>query len=532
MSSLLTSKEIKNVNYANVEFGEDTSLMVARPDMSSFCCCLPLPWISVPEGYYALVTRFGKEEICPETDSYVWPSGFHLGLFHKVEHLVTKQSMIFNCPVKGCKTSDNVTVEIDINIVLRVMGDEKGSSVIRKNDDPDNVRKFVHNLTASGLQQQLADAQAEAVRTMARSVTHTEVFGLRSISAKEMEANLNRVKIAATEEFVEDDIDHYSDEQEKKDLEGEHDEIDDEEAMYAVEHSSAMVTKKLKSRLNKQFNSQGIEILEVIIENISLPGDIQNQMSQKTMVISQNAEQRMQHKFDMQVLEQTEAIKMIQQRHKEEAEELRTDGEAKEVEEKLKLDFMKEDAKKEISKIQLQSDRDVGIIKAESSLKVRKINETCKKEIERIELSAKAESAVTYSETAYDVAEIKAKSQLECAQLAASGDKTLFKAEGTSAPKIRTLREYVTNQKKIEVQDALASNDKVVVTGKNGGTAANNLLLAEACISSASKSGTSNGIAELAVASGKADVRLYMAGGESSVARDSAARGYNFKGRM
>ena len=67
-------------------------------------------------------------------------------------------------------------------------------------------------------------------------------------------------------------------------MEGEHDEIDDEEAMYAVEHSSAMVTKKLKSRLNKQFNPQGIEILEVIIENISLPGGIQNQMSQKTMV--------------------------------------------------------------------------------------------------------------------------------------------------------------------------------------------------------------------------------------------------------
>lgn len=40
-----------------------------------------------------------------------------------VSNLVTQQSVVFDMPVKGCKTKDNVTVEIDVAIVFRIMGD-------------------------------------------------------------------------------------------------------------------------------------------------------------------------------------------------------------------------------------------------------------------------------------------------------------------------------------------------------------------------------------------------------------------------
>ena len=497
-TSVLRDLNIRSVMSALVKFGEDSSLMVARPGKPKLCCCLPMCWFTVPEGFYALVTRFGKEELYNDA-SIVWPAGLHVGPpWLRVSHLVTKQSMIFNSPVKGCKTSDNVTVEIDVSIVLRVMGEE----------DPENVRKFVHHLTAMGLTNQLADAQAEAVRTMARSVTHTEVFGLRSISAAEMEENISRIKANAS--FSSDDSEVGG--QEKKDLEGDHDVLDDEEAVFAVEHGAMMVTKNLKNRLNSQFKPQGIEILEVIIENINLPSDIQNQMSQKTMVISQNAEQRMQHKFDMQVLEQTETIKMIKQQHSEEKTELRTDGEAKSLDEQLKLLYMKEKAKKDISKIKLQNSRDVRMIDAESSLQVNKVDQVCAKEVSRIELSAEAESAKAYSDTNFTINVIKAQADLDCAKLSAQADKTMFKAEGMSAPKIRSLNNHITSVKKLEVQGALARNEHVIITGKSGGTSANKILLTDACISNNTKyrRSTNDGIAELALASGKADVRLYM----------------------
>lgn len=34
------------------------------------------------------------------------------------------QSVVFDMPVKGCKTRDNVTVEIDVALVFRIMGDK------------------------------------------------------------------------------------------------------------------------------------------------------------------------------------------------------------------------------------------------------------------------------------------------------------------------------------------------------------------------------------------------------------------------
>lgn len=43
--------------------------------------------------------------------------------WRQVSNLVTKQNVVFDLPVKGCLTRDNVTVEIDVAIVFRIMGD-------------------------------------------------------------------------------------------------------------------------------------------------------------------------------------------------------------------------------------------------------------------------------------------------------------------------------------------------------------------------------------------------------------------------
>src|SRR3546814_7204397 len=43
------------------------------------------------------------------------------------------------------------------------------------------VKKFVFNVTPRGLQNQLCNAMEEAVRGLARSMNHTEVYGLRNV---------------------------------------------------------------------------------------------------------------------------------------------------------------------------------------------------------------------------------------------------------------------------------------------------------------------------------------------------------------
>ena len=96
-----------------------------------------------------------------------------------MSHLVTKSSFVFDIPCKALKSLDNVTIEMDIACVLRIMGDEE------RGEDPDLVAKFVHEVTPRGLQQQLTDAIDEACRVLARSMKHRECYGLRNIVVSE-----------------------------------------------------------------------------------------------------------------------------------------------------------------------------------------------------------------------------------------------------------------------------------------------------------------------------------------------------------
>uniref|UniRef100_A0A7S2UGS3 Band 7 domain-containing protein n=1 Tax=Attheya septentrionalis TaxID=420275 RepID=A0A7S2UGS3_9STRA len=517
----LTSNDIRSVGAANEEFGSDTSLIVARPG-GGLCCSFPLFWFTVPEGFYALVARHGKQEKYSES-TYVWPPGLHVGSpWLRVSHLVTKQIMVFNTPVRGCKTKDNVTVQIDVCVTLRVMGGD------HEGDDPENVYKFVHMVTAMGLQQQLTDAQAEAVRTLARSVTHTEVFGLRSVSPEELVgaqgplfsaggAPLTEIMELANEggpNFGRQDselTDKFG--EEKRDLEGEHDAMDPIEAGFNTE-TGASVTDAMRDRLNRQFKPQGVEILDVIIQQITLPEEIEKQMSQKTMVISQNAEQRMQQKYDMLNLSQMEGIKTLKQSQSEAKMELLKDGEFDALQEKLKLQESMARGERSWREIDMQMHVDVDMINAESSLKVQRIQDETTLVVQKIKETSEANADIVRVNAFAEVEEIDAKAELSVAKHQAQADKALFKAEGASAVMNRTLNEHMTSLHRLDAQSALALNDKLIVTGTEGGDAANQFILADAALRDIKKRDPSSEqersviLSELAVASGQAQIRL------------------------
>lgn len=530
----LSSQNIPNVGNANETFGNDSTLLVARPGRTR----CQLFWFTIPEGFYALVSRHGAD-VDYEDGAPVWPPGLHIGPpWLKVSHLVTMQSMVLQTPIKGCKTKDNVTVGIDMALVLRVMGEKD-----REGDDPKNVRKFVHMVTAMGLQQQLQDAQAEAVRTLARSVTHTEVFGLRNVSSLELQGvtdKLNKNSVPASapstvsfddeiaepmsyisligeEDVVSDDL------QEQKDCIGDHDEDDELEADLAVERG-ASVTELMKRRLNQQFQPQGVEIIDVIIENISLPKEIQSQMSQKTMVISQNAEQRMQQKHDLLVLEQNEAVITLKQSHQEQKLEMMKDGRQKANLLNLELDHERALGNSCLKQIGTKMIVDVSLTISESDLKVQRIYDTTQLESERILLEAEEKCTRLYSNTLAETQDVEAKADLKCAQLQTIGDKAIFKAEGEIAPKMKQYNDHYTNMQKIGVQESLSKNDKLVVTGISGGEAANRLVMADAALSAVkekyldqnneksskklSSAERSSLLSELGIASGNAQVRI------------------------
>lgn len=506
-TATLASVNIHDAGEANTVFGGDTSVMVARP--GKICCIFPLFWFTIPEGFYALVTRHGAHEDYVDSKgnkSPVWPSGLHAphSPWLKVSHLVTKQAILFNTQIKGCKTKDNVTAFIDVSMILRVMGDDPE---VTPGDDPQNVFKFVHEVTPVGLQAQLQDAQAEAVRTLARSVYHTEVFGLRNVSHSELEGVQEKL-------FSGEAMDRGgATTQEEKDLVGEHDYYDNLEAGFNVE-AGASVTEAMKIRLNRQFNTQGIEILDVVIKDIMLPDLIQSQMSQKTMVISQNAMQRMQQKHAMQSLLQEEEVKTLNQTHELDAKELIKDGEYDTMMAQFKMYQLHAENDRNIQSIETQMSIDVELVNVESNLTVQRIEDETRMETEKIREQSKADGEVNIANTKAEVDILMAKGELEVAKNDAKGEKAIFKAEGIAAPLNRKLNDHISNMYLLKAQYALAENEKLVIIGTKGGSAANSLLQADAALSSVPEDledqSRESILAEMAIATGRGDVRIMM----------------------
>merc|ERR1712232_207242 len=315
----------------------------------------------------------------------------------------------------------------------------------------------------------------------------------------------------------EEDVIDSIDVQEQKDIMGDHDDDDEIEAVYATEHG-ATVTDVLKRRLNKQFKPQGVEIVDVIIEHISLPSSIQSQMSQKTMVISQNAEQRMQQKHDLLVLEQDEAIITLRQSHAEQKLEMIKDGKQKASVMNLELEHERSLGKASLRRIVTNGNVDVSLTNSESALTVQRIYYDSLLEEKRIKFEAEEKSTILDANTSAKTRDIDAKADLKCAELQASADLMVFKAEGESASKMKTFNDHHTNMQKIGVQESLAQNEKLVVTGISGGNAANRLVLADAALKAIKENPNSTYdistaerstiLSELAVASGKAEVRI------------------------
>ncbi|KAF4321621.1 hypothetical protein BBO99_00000743 [Phytophthora kernoviae] len=257
------------------------------------------PYIRVPEGMYALVQNQGRElnHTKDGMKSPVWPAGFHwAGPWTQVSHLVTKQFIVFETPVKGCKTSDNVTVNIDMCLFFRIMGDAS------MGEDPELVRRFVYELGPNGLEVQLRAAQDEAVRALARSVQHTEVYKLRN-GTMQHNFNTGRLSVLKPEE-----LDSETAVTEVKSLDKTSEAATNPDDPSPRQKTSYYVTEDIKKNLNAQFNTYGVQITSVAITNVRLPSTFQEQMQSRTTYLSTIKEQNMKQMNDMQLLSYKEEI--------------------------------------------------------------------------------------------------------------------------------------------------------------------------------------------------------------------------------
>lgn len=153
-----------------------TPLVLAPQKSMSTCCCIP--FVSIPEGFSAIVTKLGAivEGDLPDG---TWSPGFHwFSPLYTVDKLVSKQLVIFDTPVKDCKTKDAITVNLDVLIVFEIL----------------RATDFVYQLGAMKLDDLLRAAQDESLRQMAMETNVEDIYDLHGTNTQHIIDEMNETK--------------------------------------------------------------------------------------------------------------------------------------------------------------------------------------------------------------------------------------------------------------------------------------------------------------------------------------------------
>lgn len=141
----------------------------------STICGIPCCWVSIPHGFGAQVSRFGAEIAGDEHDGTV-SSGFQIfPPWMAVNRLVSRQLIIFDTPVKFCKTSDDVTVNIDVIIVFEIT----------------HARDFVFSLGPQKLDDLLRASQEEVLRQLVYETKVENIYDLHGAKTDEFVKLMN-----------------------------------------------------------------------------------------------------------------------------------------------------------------------------------------------------------------------------------------------------------------------------------------------------------------------------------------------------
>ena len=98
---------------------------------------------------------------------------------HSIEYILTRGAIRYDAPVKACPTKDNIYVEIDIMLILRLGENHR------------DVKNFIYKLGARRLDSLLKNESQESIRNFARLHKHYEVPDLKSELSATLITGLN-----------------------------------------------------------------------------------------------------------------------------------------------------------------------------------------------------------------------------------------------------------------------------------------------------------------------------------------------------
>mmetsp|Transcript_23878 Transcript_23878/g.48614 ORF Transcript_23878/g.48614 Transcript_23878/m.48614 type:complete len:472 (-) Transcript_23878:166-1581(-) len=154
-----------------------TPIVVVPRSSATRVCGVPCCYTSIPAGFTAMVSRWGAMiESKDNAEDGGWEPGFHCFYpWYRVDRLVSKQLVIFDTPVKDCKTKDDITVNIDVLIVFEIV----------------QASDFVFGIGPDKLDDFLRASQEEVLRQMAGE-THVEnIYDLHGTNTEKWVTQMN-----------------------------------------------------------------------------------------------------------------------------------------------------------------------------------------------------------------------------------------------------------------------------------------------------------------------------------------------------
>lgn len=190
------------------------------------------------------------------------------------------------------------------------------------------------------------------------------------------------------------------------------------------------VMDTMRAVLNQQFNTIGIEILDVVIRDIALPDRVQSQLTRRTLTMSDDAIERMQREIDAQSVRHDEEIR-LKRMHVSDRTRLMKEGEYDAMLARLELETLRAEGDRAIKSIESQMSIDVELVRAENALTVQRIEDEARLETERIRVQSTSDVEVELAATKDELDVMSARGQLEVARNVAKREKGTFDRAAT-----------------------------------------------------------------------------------------------------
>jgi hypothetical protein len=241
-----------------------------------------------------------------------------------------------------------------------------------------------------------------------------------------------------------------------------------------------------------------VEIQSVMIKSISLPSDIEGQMTEKTMIISANAQQRMYHVNEMQNTRMEQEVQTMLQKFDEVRQEELASGTETMNSEQVKLNDAKSQAIKSEKNIREETTVKLNSIKADNSLDKQRINDRMYETATKVRADAEREAAELVATTKVETQTVLADSQLQSTLNKTQAQKIISNAEGKIAPMLAKKKEYETRLREVQVYENLADNPHLIISGSSNEDV-NLLAVADSILHADTNTSRSAVLAELAL---------------------------------